>query len=180
MVDQVLDKYGKIDILINNAAMTVEHGGMTGEDYFAPFEDYSESLWELSLKTNLTGMFLCTQAVGKIMIKQRKGVVVNMASDLSLISPDHRIYEGEAFNTPISYAVSKTAVIGFTRYLATYWAQYQIRVNALSPAGMFNGHNPEFVKKLSSFNSIRAYGQFERVSRGDSVSCLGCLVLYDR
>lgn len=150
MVQGVVARYGKIDILINNAAMTVRHGGRTSAEYFAPFEDYSVELWDMALKTNLTGMFLSTQSVGKVMARQQRGVVVNVASDLSLISPDHRIYEGEPFNTPISYAVSKTAVLGFTRYLATYWAKYNIRVNALSPAGVFDGHAPTFVKKLSS------------------------------
>ena len=150
MVQQVLERYHKIDILINNAAMTVRSGGAIAQRYFAPFEDYPLDLWEMALATNLTGLFLCTQRVGQVMRQQRRGVIVNVTSDLSLISPDHRIYEGEAFNTPIAYVVSKTAIVGFTRYLATYWAPYHIRVNALSPAGVFDGQSPTFVQKLSS------------------------------
>lgn len=150
MVDKVLSHYGRIDILINNAAMTVRYGAQSSKEYFARFEEYSLELWDAAIQTNLTGLFLVTQSVGRVMVRQRRGVVVNVASDLSLISPDHRIYEGENFNTPISYAVSKTAVLGFTRYLATYWAKHNIRVNALSPAGVFDGHDPAFVKKLSS------------------------------
>lgn len=149
MVEQVVARFGKIDILINNAAMTVEHGGTSFGDYFAPFEEYSETLWEAALKVNLTGLFLCTQAVGNVMCKQEKGVIINIASDVGVISPDHRIYEGETFNTPISYCVSKTGVLGFTRYMATYWAEKNIRVNAVSPAGVFNDHAPEFVEKLA-------------------------------
>ena len=150
MVRRVMARYGKIDILINNAAMTARYGGASSKQYFAPLERYPLSLWRRALETNLTGMFLCAQRVGKVMVTQRRGVIVNVASDLSLISPDHRIYRGESFNTPVAYAVSKTGVIGLTRYLATYWARRHIRVNALSPAGVFDGHRPSFVKKLSS------------------------------
>ena len=149
MVRRVLARYRRIDILINNAAMTVRHG-RSRRGYFARFEDYALPLWEAALRTNLTGLFLCTQRVGRVMVRQRRGVIVNMASDLGLVAPDHRIYDGESFNTPISYAVSKAGVIGFTRYLATYWAKHQIRVNALAPAGMFDGHAPQFVRKLSA------------------------------
>ncbi|MBI3637449.1 MAG: SDR family oxidoreductase [Candidatus Rokubacteria bacterium] len=150
MATKVVERYGRIDILINNAAMTVRQGSESGSGYFAPFETYPLDLWEQALHINLTGLFLCTQAVGRVMVRQRRGVILNVASDLSVISPDHRIYEDEKFNTPISYSVSKTAVLGFTRYLATYWAQHNIRVNAISPAGVFDGHKPTFVRKLSS------------------------------
>lgn len=148
-VRKVMKQFGRIDILVNNAAMTVRGGGRA-KDYFAPFEQYPLALWQRALNVNLTGMFLVTQAVGRIMVRQRRGVIVNMASDLGLIAPDHRIYEGETFNTPVSYSVGKAGVIGFTKYLATYWARQQIRVNALAPAGMFDGHSKEFVHKLSA------------------------------
>jgi NAD(P)-dependent dehydrogenase (short-subunit alcohol dehydrogenase family) len=149
MVRRVMKRFGRIDILINNAAMTIRGGGRVAR-YFSTFEEYPLELWREALEVNLTGMFLVTQAVGRVMVRQRRGVVVNMASDLGLIAPDHRIYEGETFNSPASYSVSKAGVIGFTRYLATYWAKHQIRVNALAPAGMFDGHSPRFVRKLSA------------------------------
>ena len=148
MVRRVMSRFGRIDILVNNAAMTVRGGGRAA-GYFSAFEEYPLRLWREAIDINLTGMFLVTQAVGRVMVRQRRGVVVNMASDLGLIAPDHRIYEGEAFNSPASYSVSKAGVIGFTRYLATYWARHQIRVNALAPAGMFDGHSSRFVEKLS-------------------------------
>lgn len=150
MVAKVLDRHGRIDILINNAAMTVKHGGASSSEYFAPFEEYRLDLWQRAIDTNLTGLFLCTQAVGRVMVRQQRGVVLNMASDLSVIAPDHRIYDGESFNTPVTYSVSKTGVVGFTRYLATYWAKHNIRVNALSPAGVFDNHSAQFVQKLSA------------------------------
>jgi NAD(P)-dependent dehydrogenase (short-subunit alcohol dehydrogenase family) len=156
MVDAVLSRFGKIDILINNAALTVKGGGIESRDYFAPFESYPQELWEKALQVNLTGSFLCCQAVGKHMIARRSGVVLNIASDVGTISPDHRIYEGavnpstgEAFNTPIAYATTKAGLINFTRYLATYWAPHGIRVNCLSPGGVYAGHDAIFLKNVT-------------------------------
>jgi len=146
----IMRRRGRIDILINNASMTVKQGMEKFKDYFAPFEEYPIDLWETALKVNLTGTFLITQAVGRQMVKQGKGVILNIASDMGVIAPDHSIYEGMPFNTPISYAVSKAALIHFTKYLATYWAGKNIRVNSLSPAGVYDGQPPEFVKRLSN------------------------------
>ena len=147
-VEQIDSRYGRIDILINNAAMTVKAGGSRYARYFAPFEEYPVELWEEALRINLTGTFLVTQAVGRVMLRRGVGVVVNIASDVGVISPDHRIYEGQSFNTPLAYAVSKAGIISLTRYLATYWAP-KIRVNSLSPAGVYDGQDPTFVKRLS-------------------------------
>jgi NAD(P)-dependent dehydrogenase (short-subunit alcohol dehydrogenase family) len=156
MVRHVRERWSRIDILINNAAMTVQVGSARRADYFSPFEDYPLDLWREALNVNLTGAFLCTQAVGKVMCEQRSGVILNIASDVGVISPDHRIYRpdsqgypGVNFNTPIAYATTKAGLISFTRYLATYWADKNIRVNALSPAGVYNDHDPGFAKKLS-------------------------------
>ncbi len=156
MVKTALARFGRIDILINNAALTVRGGGERA-DYFAPFEDYPLDLWQQGLDVNLTGAFLCSQAVGKVMVAQCSGVVLNIASDVANVSPDHRIYEGavsphsgEPFNTPISYATTKAGIVNFTRYLATYWADKGIRVNCLSPGGVFADHDPRFVANLTS------------------------------
>jgi NAD(P)-dependent dehydrogenase (short-subunit alcohol dehydrogenase family) len=156
MAAAVQKKFGRVDILINNAALTVK-GGSRATDYFAPFEDYPLELWEKALRVNLTGMFLCCQAVGKIMLAQRSGVVLNVASDVGNISPDHRIYQGtanthtgEPFNTPAAYATTKAGIINFTRYLATYWADKGIRVNSISPGSVYADHDPQFVENLTS------------------------------
>lgn len=156
VVERVRLRFGRVDILINNAALTVKGGGSEFDDYFAPFEEYPESLFELALRVNLTGAFLVTQAVGPVMAAAGRGVILNVASDVALISPDHRIYRGmttgpaqKPFNTPVAYSMSKAALLAFTRYLATYWADKGIRVNALSPAGVFEDHDPAFVQRLS-------------------------------
>ncbi len=157
MAGKVLKTFSRIDILINNAAMTAKEGSGGGENYFAPFEEYPLSLWEKALAVNLTGMFLCTQAIGKIMVRQKKGVIVNIASTAGVVAPHHDIYRGvkspysgKPFNTPISYATTKAGAIHFTRYLATYWAKKNIRVNSLSPGGVYDGHDPAFVKNYSA------------------------------
>jgi NAD(P)-dependent dehydrogenase (short-subunit alcohol dehydrogenase family) len=89
------------------------------------------------------------------MASKHGGVILNIASDLSVIAPDQRLYEQEGVDAlmqpvkPVTYSVIKTGLIGLTRYLASYWANKNIRVNALSPGGVFNNHDIEFVKKLS-------------------------------
>jgi NAD(P)-dependent dehydrogenase (short-subunit alcohol dehydrogenase family) len=157
MVATVMRRFGRIDILINNAAMTVKGGAETAGAYFAPFETYPLELWQKALDVNLTGTFLVTQAAGRVMVSQGAGVVLNIASDVGTVSPDHRIYEGMVnphtgtpFNTPVAYATTKAGLINFTRYLATYWAPKGIRVNCLSPGGVFNQHDSAFVERLSS------------------------------
>lgn len=150
-VRSAFERFGKIDILINNAGFTGK--GQRIEGLYAPFEDYPLELWVKALEVNLTGTFLVTQAVGKIMRSAKRGAIVNIASDVGVVSPDHRIYENlpsdESFNTPIAYVTTKAAILNFTRYLATYWAPYNIRVNSLSPAGVFDDQDPEFVRRLS-------------------------------
>jgi NAD(P)-dependent dehydrogenase (short-subunit alcohol dehydrogenase family) len=157
MVGAVMEKFGRVDILINNAALTVKGGSEGSAEYFSPFEQYPLHLWEQALQVNLTGSFLCCQAVGTVMVARRSGVVLNIASDIGNISPDHRIYDGvvspqtgEPFNTPIAYATTKAGIINFTRYLATYWADKGIRVNCLSPGGVYAGHDPRFVEQVTS------------------------------
>lgn len=151
-VRMVAERCGKIDILINNAALTGK--GLKIDGLHAPFEEYPLELWQKALDVNLTGTFLMTQAVGKVMRAAGRGVLLNIASDVALISPDHRIYENlpaeKPFNTPIAYSTTKAALLNFTRHLATYWAPCGVRVNALCPAGVFDNQDPEFVRRLTN------------------------------
>ncbi len=155
-IRQAVKRFGRLDILINNAALTVRGGSerLSPVDYFAPFEDYKREVWDQALNVNLTGMLLCAQAAGRQMLHQNSpgGVMVNVSSTYGVVAPDQRVYEGVAspytetgFNTPVSYAVTKTAVLGLTRYLATYWGRKNIRVNALTPHCVFDNHDDSFV-----------------------------------
>ena len=124
---------------------------------FEKFEKYDFKLWQRSLNGHLSGVFIVTKSVVSHMLKRKQGSIVNIASDIGIISPDHRIYEpnkrykykGVDFNTPISYSVAKSGIISMTRYLATYWAKKGIRVNCISPAGVYKKHNKKFVEQLS-------------------------------
>jgi len=157
MVREVLNEFGRIDILINNAALTVKSGSEQAKNYFAPFEDYPLKLWEKALRVNLTGTFLCLQTVGKQMVEQSRGVIINICSTYGIVAPDQRIYANArspydpkiTFNTPASYSATKGAILALTRYLATYWAHKNIRVNALTPGGVFDQHDEEFVRSYS-------------------------------
>jgi len=160
IIDAVKDikmKYNSIDVLINAAAFAMKNLIEGGKEFFDPFEEYKENLWQVMLDVNLTGTFLVTQAVGKIMKKQKKGSIINIASVVAMISPDHRTYKpnakynykGVSFNTPISYPVTKAGLLAFTKYLATYWAKDGIRVNSISPSGVYRGHDKKFVEQLA-------------------------------
>jgi NAD(P)-dependent dehydrogenase (short-subunit alcohol dehydrogenase family) len=159
-VEAAVERFGRLDILVNNAALTVRGGSerLSPADYFSPFEDYKRAVWDQALAVNLTGMVLCAQAAGRQMLAQDPpgGVMVNISSTYGVVAPDQRLYEGvkspydgqASFNTPVSYAVTKTAVLGLTRYLATYWGRRNIRVNALTPHGVFDNHDDSFVQNF--------------------------------
>ncbi len=154
LLQYVLEKRGRLDILINNAANNpkVESEGLTG---WARFEDFPLSMWESDISVTLTGSFLCCQIMGSEMARRRNGVILNVASDLAVISPDQRLYRQEGLPEdqqpvkPVTYSVAKTGLIGLTRYLATYWADSGVRVNAISPGGIYNNQPEDFVQRLS-------------------------------
>ncbi len=139
--EQILRQHGRIDILINNAAINSETGGTR-------FEDYSLAQWDRELEVGLTGAFLCAQFIGGYMAHHGGGVILNIGSDFTNIAPDQRVYAPKV--KPISYSVVKHGLLGLTRYLATYWAGQGVRVNMLSPGGVENGQGAEFVQKISS------------------------------
>lgn len=149
-VAAVATTFGRIDILHNNAA-----GKSDDLDaFFAPFEDYAFAQWRHIMSVNLDGMFLVAQAVGKQMVAQGGGSIVQTSSIYGLLAPDQRVYEGSQYlgrqiNSPGVYAVSKAGIVGLTRYLATYWADKGIRVNAIAPGGVESGQNDEFKRRYS-------------------------------
>ena len=151
-VAAVLARFGRIDVLLNNAATKTADV----RNFFAPFEDYSIDTWREVMSVNIDGMFLMAQAVGKAMLAAgRGGRVIQTASIYGLVGPDSRIYEGSDYlggpiNTPAVYSASKAAVVGLTKWLATHWAPHNIRVNCLVPGGVGSGQNNVFGEKYSS------------------------------
>ena len=155
-VEKVLLTFGRLDILVNSAALDPKFDPDAINKGITPgaFEDYPLDLWNSALDVNLTGMFLMTQACVRPMIEQgKKGSIINICSTYGLNGPDQRIYvkDGKrvAFK-PIYYTVTKAGVMGFTKYLAAYYAETEIRVNALTPGGVFNNHEDYFVKNYSA------------------------------
>ena len=136
---------GGLDAVINNAAATGEGLMKTGEA-FAEFEDYPLDVWQRTLNVNLTGTFLVAREAGRLMKSEGKGgCMINISSIYGVVGPDHRIYDGQPFKSFPGYSASKSGVIGLTKWLATWWGE-TIRVNCVSPGGVFNGHNDQFVK----------------------------------
>lgn len=153
----VLDTFGHVDILINNASNNPKFEDVTGStDAVKRFETYPIESWQADLDVGLKGAFLCTQTFGSYFAKHEKGIILNIASDLGLIAPDQRIYRQKGLEEerqptkPVTYSVVKSGLIGLTKYTATYWAENKVRCNALVPGGVYTGQEEQFVKKLTN------------------------------
>lgn len=156
-VADTVRQHGPIEILVNNAARNPKFEGMGSSGHHdCRVEHFPLERWNQDIAVGLTGAFLCSQIIGREMALRRKGVILNIASDLGVIAPDQRIYrlpnvpEEEQPVKPISYSVVKHALIGLTRYLATYWAGHGVRVNSLSPGGVYTGQDEGFVARLTN------------------------------
>lgn len=153
LVAKTLDAYGRLDILVNNAALNPKFGPQHVGKHTTAFEDYPLEAWNNALSVDLTGAFLCAQAATGPMLVGGSGVIINVCSIYGLVGPDQRLYHKEGQPPqfkPVSYSVTKAGLLGFTKYLATYYAGKNIRVNALTPGGVFNQHDEEFVKAYSA------------------------------
>jgi NAD(P)-dependent dehydrogenase (short-subunit alcohol dehydrogenase family) len=147
----------RVDILVNNAAIDPKVKGGQGLVETSRLENFPLEQWDRQVAVGLTGAFLCSQVFGSAMAGDGKGgVILNIASDLSVIAPDQRLYRREGLADeaqpvkPVTYSVIKAGLVGLTRYLATYWADRGVRANALSPGGVYNGQSGEFVQRLTS------------------------------
>ncbi len=151
LIQNTLDLYGSVDILVNSAALDPKFDPeKQGEQANNAFENYPLDMWDAALNVNLTGPFLMSQAAAIQMRKQNAGVIINICSIYGLTGPDQRLYEKEgqppSFK-PVFYSVTKAGIVGLTKYLATYFAGTNIRVNTLTPGGVYNGHDEEFSSK---------------------------------
>ncbi len=153
--EKIQSQFGRVDILVNNAANNPKVETNT-EKEFSRLENFPLDVWNGDIAVGLTGAFLCSRVFGSIMAKAKKGAILNIASDLAVNAPDQRLYrkEGVAEDSqpvkPVTYSVVKAGLVGLTRYLATYWAEDGVRVNAISPGGVFAGQPDEFVARLSN------------------------------
>jgi len=154
MVQETLSTFGGLNILVNSAALDPkfdpEH---EAEQSGNAFENYALQAWQRSLDVNLTGVFLSCQRAAREMVKQGKGVIINISSIYGLRGPDQSIYpeqNGQKQFKPVDYSVTKAGLLGLTRYLAAYYAGTQIRVNALTPGGVYNQHEDPFLKNYSA------------------------------
>ena len=145
-----------VDILVNNAAIDPKVTSSPGVMHSSRFEAFPVPQWQTEIAVGLTGAMLCSQVFGAAMAARGRGVILNIASDLGVIAPDQRLYrqpgvtrEEEQPVKPVTYSVIKHGLIGLTKYLATYWADHGVRVNAISPGGVFNNQDPAFVERLT-------------------------------
>ncbi len=152
-----IKNFNSVHILINNAANNPKYEKVAGRaDASKRFETYPVEDWQEDIDVGLKGAFLCAQVFGTYFAKQRQGVILNIASDLGIIAPDQRIYQKDGIpkeeqpTKPVTYSIVKSGLIGLTKYLATYWADRQVRCNALVPGGVYTGQEEEFVSKLTN------------------------------
>ncbi len=154
--NEVFKRFGKIDGLVNNAANNPKVEA-TSEKNFSRLENFPLNIWEQDIAVGLTGSYLCTKYFG-FQISQNKdgGSIVNISSDLGVMAPDQRLYEEEGVADsqqnvkPVTYSVVKSGMIGLTRYIATYWADKNVRCNAMCPGGVENGQSEIFLNKVQS------------------------------
>jgi len=127
------------------------------DNFFDKVEDYKEDVWDNVMDVNLKGTFLISKLVGEHMSKNNSGSIVNIASTYSVVAPNHKIYDGikQALKSPASYAASKGGIMAFSNYLATYWADKNIRVNMITPHGVWNHHEERFEKNFAELSPMK-------------------------
>jgi len=147
--EKILEKYGRIDVLVNNAAINDMFESPTLAGTQSMFENYPLDMWNKSWQVNVSGVFICSQIFGADMAERGYGSIINIASTYGIVAPDQNIYKNQqgqqTFYKSPSYPVTKSAVIGFTKFLASYWGNRGVRVNTLSPGGVENNQD-EFFK----------------------------------
>jgi NAD(P)-dependent dehydrogenase (short-subunit alcohol dehydrogenase family) len=152
----ILERFGRVDILINNAALDPKVTAGSPQKQFSRMENFSLEQWNTELAVGLSGAFLCTKIFGSVMVEQKSGVILNISSDLGIIAPDQRLYKQGGLAEemqpvkPVTYSVIKHGLIGLTKYTATYWAQNGIRANTLCPSGVRTNQSEEFLQRISA------------------------------
>jgi len=157
-LNKIITKFKTIDVLINNAFN--DYVPKKSKKISFALEEFDHKIWSKDLNVGLKGAFLCTKIFGSFMKrKKRGGNIINISSDLGIISPDQRVYKKMNFVKPITYSVIKHGIIGLTKYTATYWAENKIRCNAIAPGGMFNNQDKNFLNEISKLIPLKRLGR---------------------
>ncbi len=146
--EAVLAKFGKVDGLING------HQNKTN-NFFQKFEEYTEENWDAVVETNLKGTFLVCQVLGSWMAERGAGAIINIPSTYSVVAPNQNLYKGTSLGCPAAYSASKGGVEALSQYLSTYWAARGVRVNQVTPHGVWNNHEDQFEKNFANFSPLQ-------------------------
>ena len=157
MIDIVLNKYGKIDGLVNNAYPRTKDWGVR-------FEEIPLESWRKNVDMQLNSVFLVCQKVLSQMAKQKSGSIVNIGSIYGVVGNDFTIYEGYGGTSPAAYCAIKGGVINFTRYLASYFGKYGIRVNCVSPGGIKDRQHPSFIERYENKSPLKRMGKPDEIA----------------
>jgi NAD(P)-dependent dehydrogenase (short-subunit alcohol dehydrogenase family) len=165
-IELIKKKYSKIDGLVNNAyPRTIDWGNK--------FEDIQIESWKSNVDMQMNSIFYLSQRVLEIMKLQKFGSIVNMASIYGVVGPDFSLYENTEMTMPAAYAAIKGGVINFTRYLSSYYGKYNIRVNCISPGGIYNNQSEIFVKNYESKVPMN------RMGKSSDIAPAVCFMLSD-
>jgi len=156
-IKKIVKEDKKIDIWVNCAYPRTS-------DWSAKFEDVKYESWKKNVDMHLNGYFLCCQKIAEQMKKQKKGVIINFGSTYGVVGPDFSIYEKTNLTMPAAYSAIKGGIINFTKYLATYLAKYNIRVNAICPGGIYDNQSNNFMKKYEEKTPMKRMGKPEEIA----------------